>query len=122
MDEWQKVNPNKKRYSWMRNSDGTQSRLDRIYVNEEFYNNCMDWKIKLAPIPSNHNLVPVRISTSTAPSIGRGRWAIPTRLLKNKTIKNIVQNLGKELEWHMKDTKPRTPVLRFQTHFNFFHS
>jgi len=98
---WRKANPDEKGYSWLRELDGTQSRIDRIYINKKFFDSCGEWKIEPAPIPTDHDLVSARISSPTAPKIGRGRWAIPTRLIKNRTIKAEIQKLGCELERRM---------------------
>ena len=57
----------------------------------------------------DHNLVSTRISSPTAPEIGRGRWAVPTRLIKNRTIKAEIQKLGCELERHMGNITPNNP-------------
>lgn len=109
IDGWRKANPDEKGYSWLRDSDGMQSRIDRIYINEEFFDSCGEWKIEPAPIPTDHDLVSARISSPTAPKIGRGRWAVPPRLIKYKTIKAEIQKLGCELERRMGNTTPNDP-------------
>ena len=109
IDGWRKANPDEKGYSWLRESDGTQSRLDRIYINEELFDCCGEWKIEPAPIPTDHDLVSARISTPTAPEIGRGRWAVPTRLIKNRVIKAEIQKLGRELESRMSNITQNNP-------------
>ena len=110
IDGWRKANPDEKGYSWMRESDGTQSRIDRIYVDEELFDNCGEWKIEPAPIPTDHDLISARISTPTSPEIGRGRWAIPTRLIKNKIIKAEIQKLGTDLERRMRNLSLSNPT------------
>jgi len=106
IDGWRKANPEEKGFSWLRESDGTQSRIDRIYINEDLFDSCGEWKIEPAPIPTDHDLVSARISTPTAPEIGKGRWAIPTRLIKNKIIKIEIQKLGSELEKRLSNLNP----------------
>lgn len=106
VDGWRKVNPEEKGCSWTRMSDGTQSRIDRIYINEELFNECSKWKIEPAPIPTDHNIVMARISTPSSPEIGKGRWAIPTRLFKIKAIKSETQKQGLILEKHLRDINP----------------
>ena len=110
VDGWRRANPDEKGYSWIRDSDGTQSRIDRIYINEELFDSCGEWKIEPAPIPTDHDLISARISTPTSPEIGRGRWAVPTRLIKNKTIKAEIQKLGTDLERRMRNLTPSNPT------------
>jgi exonuclease III len=109
VDGWRKANPNTKNYTWSRESDGTQSRIDRIYVREEFFPDCKGWDINTPPIPTDHDLISARISTPSTPIIGRGRWAIPTRIFKHKATKDELQKLGLELERKLSTTQARTP-------------
>ena len=115
VDGWRKVNPEEKGYTWSRESDGTQSRIDRIYIHEELFDVSSGWNITQSPIPSDHDLVSAFISTPTAPIIGRGRWAIPPRLFKHKLIKKELQLLGRELQSRLESTKPRSPLENPQT-------
>ena len=108
VDGWRHTNPDTKGYTWIRESDGTQSRIDRIYVREDFLADCKDWEITQPPIPTDHEIVSAKITTPTTPEIGRGRWAIPLRLLKNKFIKGEIQNLGLKLEDKITTQSTRT--------------
>ncbi|KAF9783393.1 Endonuclease/exonuclease/phosphatase, partial [Thelephora terrestris] len=121
-DGWRKANPDEKAYTWSRDSDGTQSRIDRIYVREDYFDNCADWDINPTPIPSDHDLISAKISTPTSPKIGRGRWAIPTRLIKNRTIRKEIQRLGQEYQSRMERAqndratyKPQRILKKFKT-------
>ena len=87
IDGWKTAHPEGKGYTWLRESDGTQSRIDRIYVHKDFFGDCRHWEITQPPVPTDHDMVSAEIAMPTTPLIGRGRWAIPTRLLKNKLIK-----------------------------------
>ena len=115
IDGWRLANPESKGYTWSRDSDGAQSRIDRIYVREEFFNECKDWEITTPPIPTDHDMVSARIATPSTPDIGRGRWAIPPRLFKIKQIKEEIQTLGKDLERKINSTNTRTPGRNPQT-------
>ena len=61
------------------------------------------------PFAPSDDIVSARISTPTTPEIGRGRWAIPTRLMKNKTIKTEIQKLGAHLESQLRNQNPAAP-------------
>ena len=108
-DGWRKANPEEKGYTWSRDSDGTQSRIDRIYIHENLFDTCTDWKISPAPIPSDHDMISANISTPSTPSIGRGRWAAPPRLLKNNLIKKEIQELGRLLQEKLETLRHRSP-------------
>lgn len=108
IDGWRTAHPEEKGYTWMRESDGTQSRIDRIYIHEDFFSDCKSWNIHHPPIPTDHDMVSAEIATPTSPLIGKGRWAIPTRLLKNNSIKREIQKLGTELEVKLHTLNERT--------------
>ena len=115
IDGWRLANPTSKGYSWSRESDGTQSRIDRIYVREDFFSDCKDWEISPPPIPSDHDMVSAKIATPSMPDVGRGRWAIPPRLFKIKQIKEEIQELGKDLERKIASADTRQPRRNPQT-------
>ena len=116
IDGWRKAHPTEKGYSWLRDSDGTQSRIDRIYIREEFFGECKEWSINPPPIiPTDHDLITARISTPSTPVIGRGRWAIPTRIFKNKLVKTEIQALGNKLENDLRSLNGRSQQRNPQT-------
>ena len=39
-DGWRKANLATKAYTWSRESDGTQSRINRIYIQDDIFNEC----------------------------------------------------------------------------------
>ena len=115
VDGWRKANDGEKGYTWSRNSDGTQSRIDRIYVNENFFKECSGWNITPAPIPTDHDIVSASISTPSTPILGRGRWAIPPRSLKNREMKKEVQRMALNLQRDIEGIRERTPQSNPQT-------
>ena len=116
IDSWRKAHPTEKSYSWLRSFDGTQSRIDRIYLREDFFGDSKDWHCTSPPIiPTDHDLISARISTPSAPIIGKGRWAIPTRIFKNKLVKQEIQSLGNKLENDIKSLHSRNQQTNPQT-------
>jgi ribonuclease HI/exonuclease III len=115
VDGWRRTHPTTKNYTWSRESDGTQSRIDRIYIRENFLPDCNGWEIETPPIPTDHDIVSARITTPTTPTIGRGRWAIPARVFKDRSVKTEIQKLGAELERRLRTAQPRTPRENPQT-------
>jgi len=94
-DGWRRRNPRKRGYTFIGSS---QSRLDRIYTREDIYPWCTDWKIEHPGFETDHNLVSVQVTSENMPFIGRGRWAIPVNLLKNKQLKKETQELARKLQ------------------------
>ena len=94
-DGWRRRNPTKRGYTYTGRS---QSRLDRIHVKEDLYPWCTDWRIEHPGMKTDHSLVSVQLTLENMPYIGRGRWAIPVNLLKNKRLKKETQQLAREMQ------------------------
>ena len=94
-DGWRRRHPNKRGYTYVGNS---QSRLDRIYAREDVYPWCTDWRIEHPGLKMDHSLVSVQLTSENMPFIGRGRWAVPVSLLKNKELKRETQMLARQLQ------------------------
>ena len=109
IDGWRKANTDEKGYTWSRETDGTQSRIDRIYVLESMFVECSNWEHAPAPVPTDHSMISARISTPSAPKIGRGRWAMPPRLIKQKRLRATIQEKAKALQTSIENMSYRTP-------------
>lgn len=94
-DRWRRKHPKKRGYTFMGSS---QSRLDRIYVGEDVYPWCTNWAIEHPGFKTDHNMVSVQMTSENMPFIGKGRWAIPVGLLKNKQLKKKTQELARKLQ------------------------
>jgi len=94
-DEWRRRHPKKRNYTYVGQS---QLRLDRIYAREEIYPWCTDWAIEHPAVKTDHHLVSVCITSENMPYLGKGRWAIPLGLLKNRQLKKQTQQLARELQ------------------------
>ena len=102
-DGWRRRHPRKRGYTFIGNN---QSRLDRIYTKEEIYPWCTDWKIEHPGFKTDHSLVSVQVTSENMPFIGKGRWAIPINLLKNKDLKKKTQELARELQSRVRQLTP----------------
>ena len=94
-DGWRRRHPAKRGYTYTGNG---QSRLDRVYVKEDIYPWCSDWKIEHLSFKTDHSLVSVQVTSENMPFIGKGRWAIPVNLLKNRKLKRETQELTRQLQ------------------------
>jgi ribonuclease HI/exonuclease III len=92
---WRRRHPRKRGFTYSGNG---QSRLDRIYVKEDLYPWCTEWKIEHPGLQTDHSLVGVQLTSENMPFIGRGRWAIPVGLLRNRQLKRGVQELARTLQ------------------------
>ncbi|KAG2088278.1 uncharacterized protein F5147DRAFT_748452 [Suillus discolor] len=74
IDGWRHENPDSLRYSFAQSAQqgGRQSRIDHIYVRENF-------------IPFNY------LSNIRSPFVGKGRWALPLHVLKDKKLGRQLQ-------------------------------
>ncbi len=61
-------------------------------------NRTLDWKIKNPEVPTDHQLVSVKMYDLNTPHIGQGRWAIPKFLLKDNTFFKKLEEIGQELQ------------------------
>lgn len=78
IDGWRTINPDEKSYSFLQKSTGAQSRIDRIYINQDFLVNTVDWTTENAPIKTDHKMVSVKNSTSRYTIHREGEVDIPT--------------------------------------------
>ena len=94
-DGWRRRNPTKRGFTFTANG---HSRLDRIYSKEDIYPWCTDWRIEHPGFRTDHSLVSVQLTSENMPFIGRGRWAIPANLLRNRELKRQTQLLAKQMQ------------------------
>ncbi|KAF8059612.1 Endonuclease/exonuclease/phosphatase, partial [Lyophyllum atratum] len=97
VDGWRETHPSLKAYTLLHSSNGTQSRIDRIYVSMNIMKTAREWNIEPTGVPNaDHNLVSVQIAHQDAPEIGKGRWSIPEHVLKDKTFQTFAKECGKK--------------------------
>ena len=106
-DGWRRTNPDWRSFTYTHKANGSQSRIDRIYVAEEMLLQSTEWKIETTSILTDHRMISARISTATSPLIGRGRWAIPLYVLEDENTWKEVCTLAKQLEDDIETAKFR---------------
>ena len=94
-DGWRRSHQRKRCYTYV---GRTQSRIDRIYAKEEIVPWSTDWKIEHPAVRTDHQLVSVCLTGENMPYIGKGRWYIPTNLLKIKHLKKATQTYARQLQ------------------------
>ena len=92
-DGWRRHHQRKRSYTYV---GRTQSRIDRIYA-KEVVPWCTDWRIEHPAVRTDHQLVSVNLTGENMPYIGKGRWYIPTNLMRNKQLKKTTQRYARQL-------------------------
>jgi len=119
-DGWRVTNPDTKCFSFMQKSTGVQSRIDCIYTTENIIKTAADWTVTTTALNTDHKMVAVKVIDQKAPYFGRGRWTMPLHMLKDKTLIQDIQCLGRELEEKLDSGQERSAILNPQTHFQHF--
>ena len=111
-DGWRRTNPMEKAYSFTQEATQSRSRIDRIYVTQPMYKNSWNWQIDQTAIRTDHHLVSVEFANPGAPFIGKGRWSIPLRLLKNRKVIKEIKEIGMTFEKKIDEAKTQPPDRR----------
>src|SRR5690606_20867545 len=91
VDRDRKRYPSVKAYTHT-NSNRGQSRVDRIYLREDWYQNRKDWTISPLPssINSDHDVTSMTIGVPLKTIRGPGRWRLPPLALKVPRHINVI--------------------------------
>ncbi|CAK5283637.1 unnamed protein product [Mycena citricolor] len=105
IDGWRETYPETRDYTFRQPAalGGSLSRIDRIYVKRDTFSNTFDWGIKRVGIETDHDMTWMKITTERAPTVGRGRWAWPAHVIKDKVLAEYIQETGMELERELKE-------------------
>ncbi|KAI0740819.1 Endonuclease/exonuclease/phosphatase, partial [Earliella scabrosa] len=98
VDGWRHENENVKAFTYLQTATGSQSRLDRIYFRCSLIKMTVGWDIVDPGIPTDHRMPVCELANFRLPFVGRGRWTLPTGLLRNKEFISEVCETGRELE------------------------
>jgi exonuclease III len=92
MDGWRETYPTTRAYTFLQPLalGGAQSRIDRIYIKRDLFENTFEWEMQAVPIETDHRLVTVRLTTENAPTLGHGRWVWPAHIIRDKVIAKFI--------------------------------
>ncbi len=95
-DGWRATNPTKREYTFHRGADreAVFSRLDRIYVTPNLFDQARDWRICEAGVKTDHSLASVQIIAENAPITGPGRPVFPLQLSKDRKLTRAIKARG----------------------------
>lgn len=96
IDIWRYENPNKKRYTWIRNNPMfSGSRLDYWLVSAPFLQHCISTDIP-ASFVGDHAPITIKLQTSANPR-GKGYWKFNNSLLNDDQYVNMINELIDEV-------------------------
>jgi hypothetical protein len=119
-DGWRTSNPTDRGFSFLQQSTGVQSRIDRIYASTEIINHATEWNIERTAVSTDHKMVSTCVTNPVSPYIGRGRWTMPLFLLKNKELCQEIQDMGIKLEEKVNNITDRSANVNTQLLFKAF--
>ncbi|KAH9848339.1 Endonuclease/exonuclease/phosphatase, partial [Lenzites betulinus] len=97
-DSWRGAHPTARVFTYCQHATGSQSRLDRIYVRHELATAAADWVIGPAGVVTDHFLVGLSLANYQAPTVGRGRWALPACMMEDPVFTATMRTLGMKLQ------------------------
>jgi hypothetical protein len=99
IDGWRSINRDSKAYTFTSESNGAHSRIDRIYATPDIVKSSANWKIDTpGAFDTDHRMISTQVIHEKIPFIGKGRYAIPAQMCKDKTFMRKVQSLADQLE------------------------
>ncbi|KAI0659859.1 Endonuclease/exonuclease/phosphatase, partial [Cubamyces menziesii] len=119
-DEWREQNPNVKAFTYLHLNNGSQSRLDRIYVKRSKDREMGEWKIKESGLATDHRMVSACLYDRQAPFVGKGRWVMPKHLLSDVKMKEEMKRLAANMIRDMEAIVERTTECNAQTIYQTF--
>ncbi|TFK79469.1 DNase I-like protein, partial [Polyporus arcularius HHB13444] len=107
-DEWRETHPGEIQYTYLQTATHSQSRIDRIYLDEWMRRNATEWTTGGPGIPTDHQMVTCTLANREKPFIGKGRWQMHQMLLDDKTFLKTVKSKGIELRTQIAAIRMRT--------------
>ncbi len=106
------------RYTFAQPGNGSRSRIDRIYAMEDIISRALDWSIENPEIPTDHQLITIKIYDKNSPQIRHGCWAMKLFLLKDKKFLSDIENIGQKIADLMivPDTSPQQALQTYIEH------
>ncbi|KAJ7244520.1 hypothetical protein C8J57DRAFT_1082995 [Mycena rebaudengoi] len=100
IDVWRETYPTTCAYTFHQSltQGGAQSRIDRICVRRDLFEDTFEWDIQTVGIETDHRMVSTRLTTEGAPTLGHGRWVWPTHIIRDQVLAKYIHEKGLELE------------------------
>ncbi|KAJ7133771.1 Endonuclease/exonuclease/phosphatase, partial [Mycena crocata] len=119
-DGWRDTYPTLKAFTFHQIATGSQSRIDRMYVTPRILATAREWRIEIIGISTDHKMVSVQVASENAPNVGKGRWAIPQHIIKDKTLTQYIKDRGLDAKSKLDTMGERTEEYNPQTIYTKF--
>ncbi|KAJ7194823.1 Endonuclease/exonuclease/phosphatase, partial [Mycena pura] len=98
-DGWRKTHPTTRAYTYLQSpaQGGAQSRIDRLYIKRNLFEDSFEWDIQAVGIETDHRMVTMRLTSEDAPTIGHGRWVWPAHVIRDKKLAKLIHEEGLRL-------------------------
>ncbi|KAF9472507.1 DNase I-like protein, partial [Pholiota conissans] len=119
VDGWRNTYPTQLQYTYAQSvrQGAAHSRIDRIYVKGLAMRFTGEWETCTPGIPTDHQMVTMRLSDQSLPFIGKGKWNFPLHLLSSKTCLNQLTELCAKALSDITDIIQWLPTYNAQTIF-----
>ncbi|KAJ7487493.1 hypothetical protein B0H11DRAFT_2408084 [Mycena galericulata] len=99
VDGWRETFPTTRAYTFLQPAalGGAQSRIDRIYIKRDLFEDSFEWEIQAVGIETDHRMVTMRLTTEEAPTIGHGRFVCPPHLMRDDILTKFIYEEGLKL-------------------------
>ncbi|KAK7040434.1 DNase I-like protein, partial [Favolaschia claudopus] len=105
IDGWRETNPTTRAYTYLQKQTGSQSRIDRMYIRRDLFDNSFEWGIKTVGIETDHRMISVRLTCDNATQLGHGRWSWPKHLNDDPILKRYIDEKGKILKENIEKSR-----------------
>ncbi|VDC01381.1 unnamed protein product [Peniophora sp. CBMAI 1063] len=96
-DAYRTIHPTAQDFTYHKfGTQDTWSRIDRGYLTLPLIPYVLKVIIEEAGIGSDHKMLVIEVECRKAPYIGKGRWSMPLRLLKDPKVIKAIEELGHE--------------------------
>ncbi|KAF9001754.1 Endonuclease/exonuclease/phosphatase [Cyathus striatus] len=108
-DGWRDANPNELAFTYKQALLNPDSRIDRIYMTDNFLRHSRNWDIFHSGIEStDHQVVHVQVYDPGAPEIGPGHWTIPSFALEDTKLMKEITNITEDLQTNLASLNQHT--------------
>jgi ribonuclease HI/exonuclease III len=114
VDGWRLNNPDEKSYTYLQDSSGSRSRIDRIYINKTQFPLAYNWDTTSSASLSDHDIAYVEILRDGLPYIGKGLWRLNTELIEYSPFRKKVRSILKDAEGKL-DEYEENKIMKSQT-------
>ncbi len=97
-DEWRARYHDERVYTYLQTATGSQSRIDRLYMNPRMAVNAVEWETMGPGFATDHQLVRCVLTNRDKPYIGHGRWRMHSMLLTDTEFCKQVKEKGMKLQ------------------------